>query len=134
VETPVELERMCSQKKNVRFRAEVLVSKDYSSIHHTCMHRIHIKVHTVTGASTRCTFDSSTRISRALRHKALTSPSRKYSHLLSRSICSSKQLFPPLVNDVAVMLVVSGSMAAEGESAAGFAGAGGPMVNATELK
>ena len=69
-------------------------------------------IHTVTGASTRCTFDSSTRISRALRHKALTSPSLKYSHRLRRSICSSKHEFPPLVNDEAVIFVVRGKAGA----------------------
>lgn len=45
---------------------------------------------TVTGASTLCTLLSSIRISRALSHKALTSDSFKYSHFLSRSICSSR--------------------------------------------
>jgi len=65
-------------------------------------------LHTVTGASTRCTLDSSTRISRALKQRALTSPSLKYSHLLSRSICSSKHELPPLVNDEAVIFVVRG--------------------------
>ena len=46
---------------------------------------------TVTGASTRWTLLSSTRISRARRHRAFTSPSRRYSHRLSRSICSSRE-------------------------------------------
>ena len=68
------------------------------------------KTLTVTGASTLCTLLSSTNISRARKHNALTSPSRKYSHRFNRSICSSRQLFPPLVNDDAVMLVVSGSV------------------------
>lgn len=66
---------------------------------------------TVTGASTRCTLLSSTRISLARRHRALTSPSLKYSHRLRRSICSSKHEFPPLVNEDAVMLVVRGGKA-----------------------
>jgi len=51
-----------------------------------------INIRTVTGASTRCTLLSSTNISLARRHKALTSPSRRYSHRLSRSICSSSSL------------------------------------------
>lgn len=65
-------------------------------------------LHTVTGASTRCTLLSSTRISRARKHRALTSPSRRYSHRFSRSICSSREEFPQLacVRLVAVMLVV----------------------------
>ena len=46
---------------------------------------------TVTGASTRWTLLSSTRISLARRHRAFTSPSRRYSHRLSRSICSSRE-------------------------------------------
>jgi hypothetical protein len=46
---------------------------------------------TVTGASTLWTLLSSTRISLARRHSALTSPSRRYSHRLSRSICSSRE-------------------------------------------
>ncbi len=46
---------------------------------------------TVTGASTLWTLLSSTRISLALKHRALTSPSRRYSHRLSRSICSSRE-------------------------------------------
>ena len=45
---------------------------------------------TVTGASTLWTLLSSTRISLALRQRALTSPSLRYSHLRSRSICSSR--------------------------------------------
>ena len=44
---------------------------------------------TVTGASTRWTLLSSTNISRARRHNALTSLSCKYSHRRSRSICES---------------------------------------------
>ena len=44
---------------------------------------------TVTGASTRWTLLSSTNISRARRHSALTSLSCKYSHRRSRSICES---------------------------------------------
>jgi hypothetical protein len=63
---------------------------------------------TVTGASTLCTLLSSTRISRARRQRAFTSPSRRYSHLLRRSICSSKQLLPPLVREEAVRFVVKG--------------------------
>lgn len=62
---------------------------------------------TVTGASTLCTLLSSTNISLARRHRAFTSPSRRYSHRLRRSICSSKQLFPPLVSDDAAMFVVN---------------------------
>ena len=45
---------------------------------------------TVTGASTRCTLLSSTRISMALRHNAFTSPSFKASHRRSCSIWRSK--------------------------------------------
>jgi hypothetical protein len=64
-------------------------------------------VRTVTGASTRWTLDSSTSISRARRQSALTSPSRRYSQRLSRSICSSKQELPDaVVRELAVMLVV----------------------------
>ena len=47
---------------------------------------------TVTGESTLCTLLSSTRISRALAHKALTSDSLMISHLLNWSICRSKSL------------------------------------------
>ena len=47
---------------------------------------------TVTGESTRWTFDSSTRISRALEHKALTSDSLMISQRRSCSICRSKSL------------------------------------------
>jgi hypothetical protein len=53
----------------------------------------------VTGASTRCTLDSSTRISLALAQIALTSDSFKYSHLRSAAICRSKSLTePPLAS------------------------------------
>jgi len=45
----------------------------------------------VIGASTLCTLPSSTKISRARKHSALTSFSRKYSHLLRRSICESNE-------------------------------------------
>ena len=76
---------------------------------------------TVTGASTRCTLLSSTRISRALKHKALTSPSLKYSHRLRRSICSSKQEFPAAVNDDAAIFVVR-LLAAAGAAAGCIAG------------
>ena len=52
---------------------------------------------TVTGASTRCTLDSSTKISLALAQIALTSDSFKYSHLRNASICLSKsETEPPL--------------------------------------
>ena len=47
---------------------------------------------TVTGESTLCTFDSSTRISRAFEHKALTSNSLIISQRRSCSICLSKSL------------------------------------------
>jgi len=53
---------------------------------------------TVTGEFTRCTLLSSTRISRAFKHKAWTSSSRRYSHRVRRSICSSRHAFPPLIN------------------------------------
>lgn len=62
---------------------------------------------TVTGASTRCTLLSSTKISLARRHSALTSPSLRYSQRLRRSICSSKQLLPPFVRVEAAMFVVN---------------------------
>jgi hypothetical protein len=45
---------------------------------------------TVTGASTLCTFPSSTSISLARRQSALTSHSLRYSHRLSLSICESR--------------------------------------------
>ena len=47
---------------------------------------------TVTGESTRCTFDSSTRISRAFEHNAFTSDSFMISQRLSCSIWRSKSL------------------------------------------
>ena len=49
----------------------------------------------VTGASTRCTFDSSTRISRALAHSALTSLSLSVSQRFSCAICRSRSLVLP---------------------------------------
>lgn len=53
--------------------------------------QIATKQHTVTGASTLCTFPSSTNISRARKHNAFTSFSRKYSHRFNRSICESNE-------------------------------------------
>lgn len=44
----------------------------------------------MTGASTLWTLLSSMRISLALSHRLLTSDSFRYSHFLSRSICSSR--------------------------------------------
>ena len=55
------------------------------------IHMCSATILTVTGASTLWTLLSSTRISLARRHSALTSPSRRYSHRLSRSICSSRE-------------------------------------------
>ena len=52
---------------------------------------------TVTGASTRCTFPSSTKISRARKQSALTSFSRRYSHRFNRSICESSEVTEPLL-------------------------------------
>lgn len=60
---------------------------------------------TVTGASTRCTLLSSTRISMALRQSALTSASVRGSHRFSCSICRSRSDAP-----------ISGSAAAAGPS------------------
>ena len=57
------------------------------------------------GASTLCTLPSSTKISRARKHSALTSFSRKYSHLLRRSICESNEDDDAVV---AVLLKVAG--------------------------
>jgi hypothetical protein len=45
---------------------------------------------TVTGASTLCTFPSSTSISLAIRHSALTSFSHRHSHRISLSIWESR--------------------------------------------
>jgi len=59
----------------------------------------------VIGASTLCTLPSSTKISRARKHSALTSFSRKYSHLLRRSICESNEDDDAVV---AVLLKVAG--------------------------
>ena len=53
------------------------------------------RARTVTGASTRCTLDSSTSSSRALAHSALTSLSFRYSHRFSASICRSRSDTPP---------------------------------------
>ena len=61
----------------------------HNRVHELCT-RPHFQL-TVTGASTRWTLLSSTRISLARRHRAFTSPSRRYSHRLSRSICSSRE-------------------------------------------
>ena len=47
---------------------------------------------TVTGASTRCTLLSSTRISRALAQSDFTSDSLRYSHRRSCSICRSRSV------------------------------------------
>jgi hypothetical protein len=52
---------------------------------------------TVTGASTRCTLDSSTKISRAFAHKAFTSDSFRNSQRFSWSICRSKSEFDMVV-------------------------------------
>lgn len=57
---------------------------------------------TVTGESTRWTLDSSTRISRAFEHKALTSHSLMISQRRSCSICRSK-------SDVSDVMVVFGT-------------------------
>ena len=54
------------------------------------------KARTVTGASTRCTLLSSTRISRALAHRALTSASLMYSHRRSCSIWRSRSEVPAM--------------------------------------
>jgi len=62
---------------------------------------------TVTGASTRCTFPSSTNISLARKHNALTSFSRRYSHRFSRSIWESSEVTepPPPFDEVVVWLL-----------------------------
>ncbi len=52
---------------------------------------------TVTGESTLCTLLSSTRISRALAHKAFTSLSLMTSHLLNCSICRSRSLVSDII-------------------------------------
>lgn len=52
---------------------------------------------TVTGESTRWTLLSSTRISRAFAHRALTSASCIISHLFNCSICLSKSLVSDIV-------------------------------------
>ena len=49
-----------------------------------------MEIQTVTGASTRCTFDSWTSISRAFAHRAFTSDSLIVSHLRSCSIWRSR--------------------------------------------
>ena len=49
-----------------------------------------LREHTVTGASTRCTLLSSTRISRAFEQSAFTSASLMYSQRLSRSMQLSR--------------------------------------------
>ena len=59
---------------------------------HTLAIASHTDFRTVTGASTRWTFPSSTKISRARKHKAFTSFSRKYSHRFNRSICESSEV------------------------------------------
>ena len=74
---------------------------------------------TVTGASTLWTLLSSTRISLALKHRALTSPSRRYSHRLSRSICSSREelhIAPPPAPVAGVMAAVAPECSAEAEA------------------
>ena len=50
----------------------------------------------MTGASTRCTLLSSTRISLALAQSALTSASLMYSHRRSCSICRSRSDAPAM--------------------------------------
>ena len=100
------------EKNQSKYVVHVVGSSKHEPIPMSKIKKKNYLIHTVTGASTRCTFDSSTRISRALRHKALTSPSLKYSHRLRRSICSSKHEFPPLVNDEAVIFVVRGKAGA----------------------
>jgi hypothetical protein len=63
----------------------------------------------VTGASTRCTLLSSTRISMALRQSALTSASVSGSHRFSCSICRSRSEYPIAAAAAAALPEASGS-------------------------
>ena len=80
------------------------VSKTTQTIHQNLISQP--KNLTVTGASTRCTLPSSTNISRARRHNALTSFSRRYSHLLRRSICESSDDIDDVVLHIMLEVVV----------------------------
>jgi hypothetical protein len=87
---------------------------------------------TVTGASTRWTLLSSTNISRARRHNALTSLSCKYSHRRSRSICESNdddgdELLELLLSLLLVPLVVDTMAEEENEEVIAAAAVGAPM-------
>ena len=86
----LETSALTGENVNVLFRSGLRIPPDYRWLHDpvsaAARWRGAVAWRTVTGASTRCTLLSSTSISRAFAHRALTSASLMYSHRRSCSI------------------------------------------------